>query len=117
MTSEQLKARTERFAIRVIALCQHIPRSPTNDLIAGQLAGAASSVAANYRAACLAQTRKQFIAKIATVVEEADESHLWLDMLHKTMPQEAQAALELLDEANQLTAIFTASLRTAKSRL
>ncbi len=115
LDSAVMKVRTERFAVAVIRLCQRLPRSPDNDRLRGQLAGAASSVAANYRAACRAQNRKQFIAKMAIVVEEADESHLWLRVLSQTSAL-APAAVDLLDEANQLTAMFTASLRTAKAR-
>lgn len=116
VSSEALKERTERFAIAVVHLCQGLPRSPEHDRIRGQLCGAASSIAANDRAACRAQNRKQFIAKLAIVVEEADESHLWLRVLDQTTAHEPDVVAALLDEANQLTAIFTASLRTAKSR-
>ena len=114
--AEELKARTAAFAKGVIDLCDKVESTQAGRTITRQLIDAATAVNANYRAACRARSRAEFIAKLGTVCEEADECCGWLDLLvsSRLLKQEQVAALH--QEADELTAIFTASVRTAKSR-
>jgi four helix bundle protein len=111
----QLKQRTKVFALRVIKLVDALPETTVGRTLGRQLVRSGTSVAANYRAVCRARSKAEFIAKIGTVEEEADESMLWLELLGEsgTMPPEKLAAL--LREADELTAIMAASRKTAKS--
>ena len=81
----------------------------------GQLIRASASVGANYRAACRAKSKRDFIAKLGTVIEESDESMFWLDYIEATGLLVNAASKKLRDEANQLVAIFTASQKTARA--
>jgi four helix bundle protein len=112
--SQELRERTEKFAIAVIKFCGGLANTMAGRRIGGQLLDAATSVAANYRAACRAFTRPLFISKIAIVAEEADESEFWLSLLVKADLAPPPLAAPLIREASELTAIFTASLRTAR---
>jgi four helix bundle protein len=82
--------------------------------VAGQLLRAATSVAANYRAACRGRSRAEFIAKLGIVLEESDESLLWLELIVESDLLPRTRVERLLKEANELTAIFTTALKTAK---
>jgi four helix bundle protein len=114
--SERLKARTENFAVAVVTFCETVPNTIAGRRIAQQLIDASTSVASNYRAACRGYTRPIFIAKLAIVSEEADESELWLRILRRTGLQSADAVRALEQEAHELASIFTASLRTARGQ-
>ncbi len=81
MTPEELKTRTKAFAVRVIRLVDALPRSLAAQVVGRQLLRSATSVGANYRAACRAQSRAEFAAKLSIVVEEADETLYWLELL------------------------------------
>jgi four helix bundle protein len=111
----QLNARAKTFALRVIRMCQALPKSREANVIAQQILRSATSVAANYRAAGRSRSRAEFIAKIGVVLEEADETALWLELLSESGIISAIKLKDLLNEANQLTAIFSASRRTVKS--
>ena len=78
-----------------------------------QLLRSATSVAANYRAACRARSRKEFVSKISIVLEEADETEFWIELLIDARLADAERTQDLLDEAGQLVAIFVATRRTA----
>jgi four helix bundle protein len=93
-----------------------LPRTDLGKRISTQLIDAATSVASNYRAACRAKSRADFISKIATVTEEADECCGWLEMISSSKLRPEGEVAPLLDEAEQLTKIFAASLATAKRR-
>src|SRR5262249_28331356 len=80
MTSDELKGRTKRFAVTVLKLSDEFPKSIAGRVVANQLIRAATSVAANYRAACRARSRAEFASKIGNVEEEADESAFWLEL-------------------------------------
>lgn len=110
----QLAARTKHFALRVIRTCQALPKSREANAIAQQILRSATSVAANYRSAGRSRSKAEFIAKIGVVLEEADETALWLELLSESGIISATKLTNLLDEANQLTAIFSASRRTVK---
>src|ERR1700741_2787378 len=111
---EQLRDRTKVFALRVIRLFRSLPYRTDCQVLGKQLLRCATSVAANYRAACRARTKAEFIAKMGVVVEEADEALLWLELLTESGIVSQDKVGELLAEARELTAIFTASQRTAK---
>jgi len=112
--SEQLKARTEAFAVAVVNFCDTLPHSMAARRIGEQLLDAGTSVAANYRAACRAYTTPLFISKLAIVDEEADESEFWFRIIRKTRFQNAPIINNLEQEAHELACIFSASLRTAR---
>ncbi len=109
-----LLARTRKFAIEVIRLTKTLPDSPEFRVIARQLIRSATSVGANYRAACRAQSRAHFIAKMSIVEEEADESLYWMELtaaLGHTVP----ALKSLQKEAEELLRMIVSSKKTAKA--
>lgn len=114
MNESQLKDRTKSFGLRSIALADALPRNGTGRVLGNQLLRSATSVGANYRAACRARSRVEFVAKLGTVEEEADESAFWLEMIIESGLMKAQRTANLLREANELTAIIAASRKTAK---
>ena len=114
---EALKRRTKEFAHRCVKLAVCLPDTPLGRHIKGQLIRASTSTAANYRAVCLAQTRNTFIAKLAIVIEECDESCFWMEFVidENIMPE--PKVNPLLSEGKELTAIFIKSRITACSKL
>jgi len=112
--AESLKERTKQFAIHAIRLCRTLPRSSEGSIITRQLMRSATSVGANYRAVCRARSTADFVSKLGVVLEEADESLFWIDLLVDTGITNAERTRALRIEANELVAIFVASLRTAK---
>lgn len=115
MNEQELKNRTKQFALRVIKLVEALPRTTAGRAIGNQLIRSGTSVGANYRAACRSRSRAEFVAKIGTVAEEADESAFWMELIMEAGLQEESRVKLLHQEANELTAIFTASGRTAKT--
>lgn len=113
--SDQLKKRTKAFAIAIIRLGDEVPKKRAADIISGQVLRASSSVGANYRSACGARPRADFISKITIVEEEADECLYWLELFVESGLLKQERLATLLKEAYELTAIFTASGKTAKS--
>jgi len=116
MTPKELQDRTRQFAVDVIRLCRGLPTTLDARHIGHQLLRAATSVAANYRAACRARSRAEFVAKLGIVLEESDEALFWLEMLGLAKLAPPDRLERLSQEANQLTSIFVASRRTATSR-
>ncbi len=116
MNQEQLKTRTKEFAKQVIGLCRELPHTQEGHLIGNQLFRAGTSVGANYRAACRARSQADFISKIGIVLEEADEALYWLEILYETSIVKVDCLTLLMSEANELIAIFVATLKTAKDR-
>lgn len=114
MDEKELKLRTRKFSIDVFNLIDNFPNRKSANIIANQLGRCASSVGANYRAACRARSHAEFVAKIGIVEEEADESLFWLDMSLQTKNVSLDVIKPLILEARELTAIFTASSKTAK---
>ncbi len=112
--ADLLKERTKQFALRVIRVIRSLPAGLESKIIGGQLLRSAPSVAANYRAVCRARSRAEFLSKLAIVIEEADESAFWLEMLVDAGLVSQGKLKELRSEANQLVAIFNASRSTAK---
>jgi four helix bundle protein len=116
MKEAELKDRTKQFALRILDLAEALPHSRTGNVIAGQIVRSGTSVAANYHALCRAKSRPDFINKTSIVEEEADETCLWLELLIERQLVPPRRVQPLLDEANELTAIFVASRKTAVAR-
>lgn len=117
MTPEELKARTKQFALRVIRLVAALPKSIEGRAVANQLVRYGTSVAANYRAACRARSKNEFVAKMGVVLEEADETQLWLELIIDGKLLAADRVQPLLEEASELVAIFVTSRKSAASNL
>lgn len=113
----ELKARTKQLALRIIRLTRALPPSAEGRVIGGQLLRSGTSVAANYRAVCRSRSRAEFLAKVSLVIEEADETAFWLELLSDAGLMHPKRLAELISEANQLVAIFVASRETAKKAL
>ena len=114
MTPEQLKARSTRFALEVIALVRTLPRTLLAEIIAGQMVRSGTSTGATYRAACRARSRAEFVAKMGVAEEEADETLYWLELLLETHLAESGTVQRLITEATELVAIFSAGRKTAR---
>ena len=114
MTPQELKDRTKAFAIRAIKLVDALPRTLAAQVAGRQFLRSATSVGANYRAACRAQSLAEFAAKLSIVVEEADESLYWLELVRDTGLIKGELLSAIIKEANELVAIMLASRKTAK---
>jgi four helix bundle protein len=112
--SEILKERTRGFALRVVRLYRALPRTEEARIIGKQVLRSGTSIGANYRAACRARSRAEFVAKPGIVLEEADETAFWLDLLRDLRIFSDRKLQNLTREANELISIFVASMRTAK---
>ena len=115
--ADALKARTKQFALDVLAFVGTLPGEEPVASIRRQLARAGTSVGANYRAACRARSRAEFAARIGLVLEEADESLFWLEILEESRLSAGERLNHLLAEARELTAIFAASSITTRAAL
>ncbi len=113
-TPRDLKQRTKTFAVDVVRFVQTLPRRQPTDVLGRQLLRSGTSVAANYRAARRARSRKEFLAKMGIVEEEADESSFWLELLMDAGLAASEEAGRLRGEADQLVAIVVSSIRTAR---
>ena len=113
MSKAELLARTKTFGLRILNLVDHLPRTMSGRAIGSQLVRSGTSIGANYRAACRSRSRAEFAAKLGIVAEEADETVYWLEMLRDTKLIPEGNLSELLKEANELTAIFTAGRRSS----
>jgi len=112
----ELQDRTKKFALDVIRLCVRLPQKQEFWIIGKQLIRSATLVGANYRSACRAKSKADFIAKLSIVEEEADESIYWLELLEELKVQEPELP-RLKDEGNQLVAIMVASKKTARGNV
>ena len=112
--AEELKERTRRFAIDVMALVDTLPKTPEGDVVGRQLLTAVTGVAANYRSACRARSHREFTARIGVVLEEADEAELWLTVVRDRRMSASDTVPRLCDESTQLRAIFSAANLTAR---
>lgn len=115
MNPTELKERTLQFAVRVLKLADSLPNRPSGRTIANQIARSGSSVAANYRAALRGKSRADFINKITIVLEEADETGLWIELILRAGLLSEKRLAALRNEAEELTRIFNAT-RTTTSR-
>ena len=113
-TPEEIRDRTKKFAIRIVRLFRALPRSVEAQVMGKQLLRSGTSVAANYRAVCRSRSKAEFIARIGVVAEEADESVLWLELLEETQTLSSKRLQDIMREARELTAIFSASQKTSR---
>ncbi len=113
-TINDLKSRTKAFALNIIKLTKMLPDNRTGRVLGNQIIRSGTSVAANYRSACKARSKADFISKITIVEEEADETTLWLELIMESETLNNDFTKLLHKEANELTAIFTSSGKTAK---
>ena len=114
MTKEELRARTKAFALRVMTLVDALPSRRSANAVANQLVRSGTAVGANYRAACRARSSAEFAAKLGVVVEEADETCYWLELIAEGALLRPTRVKPLLAEANELLAIFSASHGTLR---
>lgn len=132
MNSKKLQHRTKKFALDIIKLTEHLPNNRVGWTFTDQIVRSSTSVAANYRAVCRARSDKEFISKMGIVIEEADETLFWLEMIEETylnddlgfrnddlsiIQNQKSAIINLKIEANELVSIFVASAKTVKTRL
>jgi len=109
-----LKFRTKTFALNIIKLVKAMPEDRIGRVLGNQILRSGTSVAANYRSACKARSKADFISKITIVEEEADETTLWLELIMESETLINDFTKSLHKESNELTAIFTSSGKTAK---
>jgi len=114
MTKEELKIRTKLFAVMIIKLIDDLPGTKAGHTIGNQIIRSGTSVAANYRAACRARSNADFISKITIVEEECDETLFWLELIVEAGLLKEEKLKSISKEADELTAIFTASGKTAR---
>ena len=114
MSNENLKVRTKQFALRVIKLFESLPPDVISSVLGKQLLRAGTSVGANYRAACRSKSVADFISKMGTVEEEADDSGYWMELLVDCGKIKLAKISALMQEANELTAIAVASINTTR---
>lgn len=117
MTPDDLKARTKQFGLRVIRFARELPRTEEARMIGRQLLRSGTGVGANYRGVCRCKSDADFISKVGTCIEEADESGYWIELLIEAGVVAERAAGTLLQESHELTRIFVASRETVRARL
>ncbi|MBF6607528.1 MAG: four helix bundle protein [Flavobacterium sp.] len=117
MNTSELKSRTKAFSISIIGLVEQLPATIACRVVANQIIRAGTSVGANYRAVCRSRSDREFIAKMEIVLEEADETLFWLELIHDKGWISKPIIDELWTEGNELTSIFVASLKTVKAKL
>ena len=114
MTKDELKKKTKNFHIAIIQICNGLPRSAAGFELAKQLIRSGGSVGANYRAACRAKSTNDFIYKIEIVIEEADESMYWLEVISESNLLSTEDTIPLLKETNELVSIFVSTVKSVK---
>src|SRR5712671_6114031 len=117
MRPDDLKNRTKQFALRVLKLVAALPNNLSGKTIGGQLVRSGTSVGANYRAACRARSKAEFIAKIGIVEEEADESAFWMELIIEGKLLRQGLVQPLLDEANEIAKMMASSRKSASESL
>ena len=116
ITKDEMYQRTMLFSTRILHMVKAMPKGMAEDVIAKQLIRSATSIGANYREACHGRSRSDFAAKIKICEGEADETLYWLELLVNSGIMKQSRMQNLIDEANELVAIFTASAKTAKDK-
>ena len=112
--AEALKVRTKKFALRVLRLYRSLPHTEEARILGRQILRSGTSIGANYRAACRGRSRAEFAAKLGIVLEEADESAYWMELLIDAGKAARQSTAALLREADELVAISVSSINTAR---
>ncbi len=113
----ELQDRTKQFAIRIMNLCRTLSSIKGTYPLGNQVLRSGTAVAANYRAACRARSDAEFVSKLSIVLEEADETEFWLELLRDGEVVPPKKISPLIDEAQQLVKIFVASKRTVQARM
>ena len=116
MNAIEFKARTKKYAVRIVRLVDALPASRSTNALAGQIVRSGTSVGANYRAPCRAKSRADFISKMGTMEEEADETLYWLEVMIDAGKIKAPRVADLMREGNEILAMVCSSLNTARSR-
>ena len=116
MNEQQFKARTKQLGLRVIVLVEALPETKTSNVIGRQLLRSATSVGANYRAACRSKSTADLIAKLAIVEEEADETLYWLELLVESGLITADKLKSLMQETTEILAMTVASIKTLREK-
>ena len=114
--AEAFKSRTKKFVVDNIKFFRTLPKTEEAKIIGRQLLRSSSSVGANYRAACRARSKAEFHSKLSTVVEEADESIFWMEVLVEAEVVQKENLIHLTDEANQILKIAAASRKTVSGK-
>jgi four helix bundle protein len=116
MNSDELIQRTKEFTHRCVKLAMALPETVLGKHLRGQVIRCSTSVAANYRATCLSQSKASFIAKLSIALEEADEAAFWLEFIIDENLLNENLVKPLLQEAEELTAIFASARKTASTK-
>ena len=114
MTREEMQSRTKEFAKRIIQICRELPNNREGRLIGNQIFKSGTSVAANYRAACRGRSKAEFVSKLGIVLEEADETLFWLEMIDEMEISQQNSLHLLLQECDEIVAIIVSSIKSAK---
>ncbi|HQO35343.1 MAG TPA: four helix bundle protein [bacterium] len=116
MDAGEFKNRTGEFALRVIRLVEALPKGRTGDVLGRQLIRCGTSVGANYRSACRAKSKADFLAKMAIVEEECDEAIYWIELMVQAGLIDERRVSELMKEADEILSMVVASIKTARAR-
>lgn len=116
MNKSDLKKRTKLFGLRVIRLVEALPKTQTAKTIGRQFLRSGISVGANYRSACMGRSKANFISRVGTSLEEADKCLYWMELLQEAGILPAEKLKILMKEADELAAIFSTSIKSARSR-
>jgi len=109
-----MKKRTKQFALRIIRLCESLPDTPVGRVIRGQLLRGGTGVGANYRAACRAKSKPDFVSKMGTVEEETDETMYWMELVIEAGLMKEKLLSELYHEADEILSIVVSSIKSAR---
>jgi four helix bundle protein len=116
MDQQEMKRRTKEYAKKIIKLCRSLPDTWESKRIGDQLFRSGTSMGANYRAACRARSKVEFISKLSVVLEETDESLYWLEIIAETNLLQEKLLLSLMREGNELIALLVSTINTSKRR-
>jgi four helix bundle protein len=116
MDEQEFKKRTKRLALQVIRLMEMLPKSQTAKVLGNQLLRAATSVGANYRAACRGQSTADVIAKLSDVEEEADETLYWMELLNESKLIPEVELTDLMSKTGEILAMTVASIKTLRGQ-
>ncbi len=117
MDADELKRRTKQFGLRAIRVVDALPNVAAGQVLGRQLLRSATSVGANYRSACRGRSKAEFIAKVGIAIEEADEANYWLEMITEARLLPPEKLSDLMQEGDEIVAILTASVQTARRNL
>jgi len=114
---EEIKSRTKKIGLKVIELIDELPPKQASWVLSKQILRSSTTIGANYRAACRAKSSPDFISKLKSVEEEADETMYWLEMMHEARLIQMEKTSPISQETSELLAIIVASIKTVRGRL